>query len=407
MRVYCNVPRRDVKRLRRIGIDSIRALTAINWTKLPQVWARIKTSGGPHIRWVQCFCKYYPAQAGRRGNWLNGHNKHTNEELIKLFGQFKLTCAYEWEADTEAPSNRPEEYHSVGYPRRPWMWEKSRAHDANTHIMVNMVARYYRSELVSRQYKLKRVYWELDEDEEEKLEQAAPYLLFECNPANRGKQVPVFADPPPSEQLLQEARELYRTAPFWLYANDDPRLFLPDDDEAVDPEEEVDEVVDELEPEDDRVDREALEQRKLWAESVLFPQVTDGFDFDRSYAFDPVGEDTDQEEETRARDWIARKAVREQQACQAMAEKWVKSKFARREILLDMLNYDEEKQSLMISEIHRAESRKRIFAALSDPKDPMGTRKVLRDYYLENSGLNPGAATKPAPKLTKKGKSSA
>ena len=142
--------------------------------------------------------------------------------------------------------------------------------------MASMVARYYHSERAGHQLKLKVVYWDVPWVEEEKLLRAAPYLLFECNPSNRGKAMPVFADPPPSDRFLRKARALYRTAPFTLFTDEELRE-RPDNSDT---EEEEPEVVDEPEPESEKVTREAQEQRKLWAESVLFPQEADGFEPD-------------------------------------------------------------------------------------------------------------------------------
>ena len=317
--------------------------------------------------------------------------------------QFKAACTWTLVEQVIVP-DRPAEYQHNEFPKQPYKWECKRAHMVKMLRMADLVGRYYRSERAGQQYKMKRVYWEVEEVEEEKMMQAAPYLLFERNPANYGKRMPAFTDPPLSDQALEEARELFRTARYTLFADDDPKEPLDNDD----PLEEEEEEVDEPELEEDRAAREAQEQRRLWVESVLVPQEADGFESDRAYAYDATGDETDQEEEARARDWKVAKAVKDWKARQAVAKRWVEgSVFDKREILDAMTRLQPEQMNEAITDIYRAESRKRILLALNDPKNAKRQKKVVRDYFLESCGQEPENESKPPHNKVKEGESGA
>ena len=55
-RKHLSVPRLDDYRFKRIGITSVRTLLRIHYTMIPDLWERLQTSKGPHVKMVAWFC---------------------------------------------------------------------------------------------------------------------------------------------------------------------------------------------------------------------------------------------------------------------------------------------------------------------------------------------------------------
>ena len=56
LRKYLKVPRRDVNRLKKIGINSVQTLLRIHYTMIPDLWERLRTNKGPQVKMVAWFC---------------------------------------------------------------------------------------------------------------------------------------------------------------------------------------------------------------------------------------------------------------------------------------------------------------------------------------------------------------
>ena len=391
LRKYCEVPRNNVLLMQSTGIVSVEALIQIHHTRIPLLWRRLGTLGEKHVLKVEHFCYWFQTinpNKGRRPiedgvveeyfHWL---------EIQKIFRPPGQNIY-------EMPMLKIQKRHSLAYRET---------------FLESSVDRYIRSQRLGASVKYKPIYYDDKDDvhgafdpgfnrdrekeeessKEEKRFKAAPYILFNLIPANRGKPAPVLTLTPPSDSELEEAKTI-----FYAYNS----TFLTEvNDSGMDPESnepmEVVEVVDEWENNQQQLEREEKERRYLWAMAHEHPQPGDGFELDtKVYQHDPVGEETDSKDKDRIREYRLRKEVEAVEISQEMGRKWVEGGAKEKKEILTQLARSDDAEHIdqVIKELYQATVRKefrmRVLLALCDLKKPAQQRAVVREYFHAVTG---------------------
>ena len=186
--------------------------------------------------------------------------------------------------------------------------------------------------------------------------------------------MPKFSELLPSTQDIHEAMDHFTDCAERDHADDGP------------PE------ASEVENEEERLSRESMELRELWATAVLVPQPADRQDADRTQEDDSAGEDTDREDEDRIQEYQAQEAIRAVKSRKRKVARWLRGNVLQKRTILRELSESagEQEMNLMIKEIYQAtvkrEFQPKILLALTDLENPQRQLTVVQEYYQEMVG---------------------
>ena len=381
LRKQLDVPRRDISRLRRMGITSVERLLQIHYTMVPTLWIRVRIRGGAYVQKVAMFNYWaqeveYNNDGEMRGKmvptWQQGWRPGTiADDVVERFAK--------WFEDEEIVIDPefPEEYRTL--------YEENR----RKVFMLSSVCRYANPEIVGEALPHRTITVKSYPNVSAiiLLPQAAPYLLAEHHRVE-GQPVPKFKHTL-SEEELEKARVLFREVGFEVGAVHD-REYV--DAPAMRAERWADRLVE--------------EKRVLWEESMVVPQPTDGFESDRSFEEDSVGEDTDREDEKRRVDYSAEEQIwREEYSTRAerrAGHRWAQEDTTIRACMMhNLAKADRETQDRYIIQMYKATVReghkRKILTALADLEDIKRQRTAIQAFCKEMIEPDCGSDPDPVP----------
>ena len=373
LRKTLKVPREDVRRLKKIGIDRVEALLQVHYAMVPLLWKRLRTLGGPYVREVALFC-YYGQHEISREQWAQGKRPDIRNE-VGVAEAFKSWC--QW---------------------RPWVrgWRPRKRYRIAERFrqdmfFINSADRYLRSVEHKIDMKYKEVLYEgaFEEGGMQKLLEAAPTILLKAHRVPGDKPIPDLKYNPGTF-------DTYQAMLLWQKAYKAGKLNRMADGT---------EMFEEVEYMETRWERVRREKHELWTATLTVPQPTDGFKSIWSYNYDPCEEETDHEEEERQREVEEEDAAKEEAHQVAYnlnddrynAQKFVDGDYHKRKDVLSRIAVEEPpaRQDQIIKELNsaiiRTEKKRKLYEALYDFRNVKRQREVVWEAYEELA--NPDCGT--------------